>query len=68
MAKNIATSLLQRKWRRTKLHSDFLVYKSKKNQATFVMKRARNKYYTTFIQEDSSDHRKLFKSDKFLFK
>ena len=57
----------ERKWRRTKLHSDFLVYKSKKNQATFVMKRARNEYYTTFIQENSSDHRKLFKSAKFLF-
>ena len=57
----------ERKWRRTKLYGDFLVYKSKKNQATFVMKRARNEYYTTFIQENSSDHRKLFKSAKFLF-
>ena len=57
----------ERKWRRTKLYGDFLVYKSKKNQATFVMKRARNEYYTTFIQENSSDHRKLFKSAKFIF-
>ncbi|CAB3988397.1 Hypothetical predicted protein [Paramuricea clavata] len=31
------------------------------------MKRACNEYYTTFIQENSSDHRKLFKSAKFLF-
>ena len=52
---------------RTKLYSDFLLYKSKKNQATFVMKRARNEYYTTFKKENSSDHRKLFNSAKFLF-
>ncbi|CAB3985662.1 RNA-directed DNA polymerase from transposon X-element [Paramuricea clavata] len=57
----------ERKWRRTKLYGDFLVYKSKKNEATFVMKCANNKYYTTFIQENNSDHRKLFKSAKFLF-
>ncbi|CAB3993776.1 Hypothetical predicted protein [Paramuricea clavata] len=57
----------EKKWRRTKLYSDFLVYKPKKNQATFVMKRARNQCYTTFIQQNSSDRRKLFKSAKFLF-
>ena len=57
----------ERKWRRTKLYSDFLIYKSKKNQATFVMKCARKDYYTTFIQENSNDHRKLFKSAKTLF-
>lgn len=54
----------ERKWRRTKLHSDFLIYKAKKNQATYIMKCARKEYYTTFIQENSNDHRKLFKSAK----
>ena len=57
----------ERKWRKTRLHSDFLVFKSRKNHATFVMKRARQKYYTGFIEENSHDQRKLFRSAKTLF-
>ena len=57
----------ERKWRKTRLHSDFLVFKSRKNDATFVMKWARQKYYTGFIEENSHDQRKLFRSAKTLF-
>ena len=57
----------ERKWHRTKLHSDFIDFKTKKNIATCVMKRARTTYYTDFIQGNSDDSRKLFKCAKLLF-
>ena len=57
----------ERKWRRTRLHSDLLDFKAKKNLATCVIKRARSDYYTNFIQENCSDSRKLFRSAKTLF-
>ncbi|CAB4021205.1 Hypothetical predicted protein, partial [Paramuricea clavata] len=37
------------------------------NRTTAVMKQARRKYYTSFIEENSHDQRKLFKSIKTLF-
>ena len=57
----------ERKWRRTKLHSDLMHFKAKKNIATSVMKRARTTYYTDLIQENSDDSRKLFRCAKSLF-
>ena len=57
----------ERKWRKTKLHLDFLDYKAKKNRATFEMKKARQEFYTDFIAENSHDTRKLFRSAKTLF-
>ena len=57
----------ERKWRRTKLHSDLIDFKAKKNIATCVMKRARTTYYTDLIQGNSDDSRKLFKCAKSLF-
>ena len=57
----------ERKWRRTKLHSDFIDFKAKKNIATCVMKRARTTYYTDLIQGSSDDSRRLFKCAKSLF-
>ena len=57
----------ERKWKRTKLECDLLVYKAKKNQTTFEMKKARKKYYTNFIQDNSHDPRKLFRSANTLF-
>ena len=51
----------------TRLHSDLLDFKAKKNLATYVIKRARSDYYTNFIQANCSDSRKLFWSAKTLF-
>ena len=53
----------ERKRRRTRLHSDLLDFKAKKNLATCVIKRARS----NFIQANCSDSRKLFRSAKTLF-
>ena len=57
----------ERKWRKTRLHSDFLDFKTKKNQVTYSIKRARIDYYSTVIQKNEADQRKLFRSAKSLF-
>ena len=58
----------ERKWRRTRLHTDFQQYKAKKNQATYIMNQARAEFYKDLIHEAGNDQRKLFKSAKALFK
>ena len=45
----------EKQWRRTMLHSDSLIFKAKKNHATFIIKKGRKDYYTDFIQEISTD-------------
>ena len=54
-------------WRRSRDPIDLLVYNVKKNHATHLMKSARKDYYTNFIQENSNNQRKLFRSGKTLF-
>ena len=57
----------ERKWCWTRLHSDLLDFKAKKNLVTYVIKRARSDYYTKYIRADCNDSRKLFRSAKTLF-
>ena len=45
----------ERKWCRTKLDSDFLMFKAKKNHATFIIRNTTRNYYTDFIQENSTN-------------
>ena len=56
----------ERKWRTTKLQSDLLQFKRKRAFCTFLMKKARSEYYSTFINDNSFDQRKLFKASKHL--
>ena len=58
----------ERKWRCTRLHTDFQQHKAKKNQATYIMNQARVEFYKDLIHEAGNDQRKLFKSTKALFK
>ena len=57
----------ERKWRRTKLDSDFLMFKAKKNHGTFIFRNTMRNYHTDFIQENSNDQHKLFMSTEILF-
>ena len=57
----------ERKWRRTKLDSDFLMFKAKKNHGTFIFRNTMRNYHTDFIQENSNDQHKLSMSTKILF-
>ena len=56
----------ERTWRKSKSVHDLSVFKAKKNRATFIMNQARCEYYTSHIQENSSNMRKLFQSTKAL--
>ena len=56
----------ERKWKTTRCECDLLVFKRARNYANFIMKAARREYYTSFIQNNSSDQRKLFQSVKTL--
>ena len=44
-----------------------LKFKAKKNHANLIMKKSRKDYYTDFIQQISTDQRKLFRRAKSLF-
>ena len=56
----------ERTWRKSKSAHDLGVFKAKKNRATFIMNQARCEYYTSYIQENSCNQRKLFQSTKAL--
>ena len=50
----------ERRWRKTKLLSDLIIFKSKKNQVTYLMNQARQVFYTNFIDENSVDQEGYF--------
>ena len=54
----------ERRWRKTKLLSDLIIFKSKKNHVTYLMNQARQLFYTKFIDENSVDQRRLFRATK----
>ena len=43
------------------------MFKAKKNHATFIIRNTMRNYYTDFIQENSNDQHKLFRSTKIPF-
>ena len=57
----------EKKWRASKLDSDFVIFKIKRNAATRLMSKARKEFYTDFINENSGNQKKLFRASKCLF-
>lgn len=57
----------EKKCRTSKLDVDLVVFKRKRNAATKLMNRARQEFYTKFINENSENQGKLFKASKRLF-
>ena len=53
----------ERKWRKTRLQSDFLDFKTKKNQVTYSIKRARIDHYSTVIQKNKADQHNQLTSE-----
>ena len=53
-----------RKWRASRLNSDFAVFKAKQNFALHVMNESRWVYYKQYIDENSSDQGRLFRASK----
>ena len=54
----------ERRWRKTKLLSDLIIFKSKKNHVTYLMNQARQVFYTKFKDENSVDQGRLFPATK----
>ena len=56
----------EKRWRRTGLASDLLAFKSKRNNyyVIYIMNNVRRTYYSQFIEENSSNHSKLFPEGK----
>jgi len=47
-------------WRRTNKDSDLMHFKSIKNQANYLMKRAKGDFYTNLVNENSHNQKKLY--------
>ncbi|XP_041466267.1 uncharacterized protein LOC121416820 [Lytechinus variegatus] len=50
----------ERKWRKSKSVSDLNAFKTARNRTLYVMNKARSKYYTDCITDNSSNQKKLF--------
>ena len=56
----------ERIWRKSKSAHDLSVFKVRKNHATFIINQDRCEYYTSHIQQNSSNPRELFQTTKAL--
>ena len=56
--------LLLTKWCKMRHFEDLDAFKKRKNEATFIMSKARNEFYTQFMEENSEDQGKLFSAAK----
>ena len=54
----------ERKWRKTKQVADFLAFKEKRNNVTYLLNKAKHQYYTEFVDENSSDQGRIFRASK----
>ena len=54
----------ERKWRSSKLEFDMAVFKRKRNAVNNLLNKARREFYTDFIEENSLNHRRLFRASK----
>ena len=56
--------MAQRTWRRPRSLSDLNIFKSYRNRVTYLTSQARQTLYTNFIDENSTDHKRLFRTTK----
>ena len=57
----------EKKWRKSRLESDLIAFKAKRNFTTRLMSKARREFYSNFIDENSGDQKKLFRASQRLF-
>ena len=53
---------LERKWRRSRLECDRLEYIQQYGRVNQLLRSSKEAYYSKFVEENSTDSRKLFKS------
>ena len=56
----------ERRWRAPKTPTNLALFRSQRNRVTYLMNKARQEYYRSFIDDISNDQRKLFKASKSL--
>ena len=56
----------EKKWRTTRLPADLAAFKKERNCVVNLMNEARRVYYNQFIEDNSTDQRKLFMASKSL--
>ena len=54
----------ERKWRKTKRVNDFIDYRAKRNQVTFLMNSGKRKFYAEFMDDNCGDQTKMFNAAK----
>lgn len=54
----------ERKWRASKLDSDFEQFKARRNYALYLTNVSRRDYYKQYIDDNSSDQGKLFQAGR----
>ena len=52
----------ERRWRAPKTPTNLALFRSQRNRVTYLMNKAREEYYRSFIGDISKDQRKLFKA------
>ena len=56
----------EKKWRTTRLPADLVAFKKERNRVVNLMNEARRDYYNQFIEDYSTDQRRLFMASKSL--
>ena len=56
----------EKKWRTTRLPADLVAFKKERNRVVNLMNEARRDYYNQFIEDNSTDQRRLFMASKSL--
>ena len=56
----------EKKWRTTRLPADLAAFKKERNRVVNLMNEARRVYYNQFIEDNSTDQRRLFMASKSL--
>ena len=57
----------EKKWRKSRLESDLITFKAKRNFTTCLMSKARREFHSNFTDEISGDQKKLFRAGQHLF-
>ena len=52
---------VERTWRSTRPLSDLNIFKFYRNRVTYLMNQARRAFYTNFIDENTTEHKMLFR-------
>ncbi|PFX28819.1 RNA-directed DNA polymerase from mobile element jockey [Stylophora pistillata] len=56
----------ERKWKKTKWEADFQLFKKRRNHLTHLLNEAKRKFFTDFVEDNSSEQGRLFRATRSL--